>query len=272
MGALIRDRQALEFDLRQALGRNELRLVYQPQASVSTGEITGFEALLRWDSGTRGPLKPDAFIPLAEETGLIVPIGDWVLREACREAASWPKPLFIAVNLSAVQLRSPNLPRRVHEILMETGLAAQRLELEVTESALIEDLNLALHSLRQLKALGVRVAMDDFGTGYSSLSNLRAFPFDKIKIDRSFVANVQEDEQSATIVRAILGLCRGLQLSVMAEGVETQAERAFLEQEACAEAQGYHFGRPGPVSDFPEAFGEAATRRPEASRSGAQGV
>ena len=254
LGATLRERQALEVELRQALARNELDVVYQPQAAIKTGKIFGFEALARWNSAERGRVAPDIFIGLAEETGMIVPIGDWILHKACQEAANWPRPLQVAVNLSAVQLRQPNLARRIAEILLETGLPASRLELEVTETALVNDFDQALHSLRQIKALGVKVAMDDFGTGYSSLSNLRAFPFDKIKIDQSFVRKVDTDGQAAAIVRAVVGLCRGLGLTVLAEGVERPEELRFLEQENCTEAQGYLFGRPGKISDFPEAF------------------
>jgi diguanylate cyclase (GGDEF)-like protein len=259
LGVQFRERQALAFDLRQALARGEFSLAYQPQTSIRDQTTFGFEALLRWNNAKRGRVSPDVFIPLAEESGFIVPIGEWVLREACREAASWTKPLQIAVNVSGVQLRTASLPQRVHEILLETGLAPGRLELEITETALIEDLNAALHCLRQLKALGVKVAMDDFGTGYSSLSNLRAFPFDKVKIDKSFVRNVQEDQQAATIIRAILGLCRGLNLSVLAEGVETVEELDFLREELCTEAQGFLWGRPGDIGDFTAAFGDAPT-------------
>ncbi len=258
IGAQLRDRQVLEFDLRHALARDELSVVYQPQTSLKTGEAFGFEALARWNSPSRGQVAPADFIPIAEESGLILPIGEWVLRQACAEAAKWPKPLQIAVNLSGVQLRAPGLPTLVHQVLMETGLAPGRLELEITETALIQDFQRALHSLRQIKALGVKVAMDDFGTGYSSLSNLRAFPFDKIKIDQSFIRNVDTNPQAATIVRAIVGLGRGLNLTVLAEGVETQAERAFLGAELCAEAQGYLFGRPGGIDQFGALTGAAA--------------
>jgi len=268
LAAQLQARQRREFDLRQALARREFNVVYQPQAFVKDGEIFGFEALLRWTSPARGDVPRAEFIPLAEETGLIVAIGEWVLREACAEAASWPKPLQIAVNLSGVQLRSPTLARQVHEILMETGLAPHRLELEITETAMIEDFDLALHTLRQLKGLGVRIAMDDFGTGYSSLSNLRAFPFDKIKIDRSFVQNVNGNAQASTIIRAILGLCRGLNLTVLAEGVENADELEFLGGEDCLEAQGYLFGAPGRIADFPQAFGDAqVAEAPKARRA-----
>ena len=168
---------------------------------------------------------------MAEESGLILPIGEWVLREACREAANWPKHLHVAVNLSPVQFRHGDLAGLVHQVLLDTGLEPRRLELEITESVLIDDLPRALSILRRLKALGMRIAMDDFGTGYSSLSNLQAFPFDKIKIDRSFISNLERSAQAATIVRAVIGLGRGLNLPVVAEGVETQAQLAFLSDE-----------------------------------------
>jgi diguanylate cyclase (GGDEF)-like protein len=268
LGAKLRERQALEFDLRRALARGELSLVYQPQASTQTRTVFGFEALIRWTSPTRGCVPPSAFIPVAEETGLIVPIGEWVLRTACAEAARWSKPLQIAVNVSAMQLRSPALPRRCREILQEVGLEPERLELEITETALIEDLDRALNTLGQFKALGVKVAMDDFGTGYSSLSNLRAFPFDKIKIDRSFVHKVHENEHGATIVKAIIGLCHGLSLAVLAEGVETAEELRFLEREGCPQAQGYLFGRPGAIEDFAHAFACEVLPLSEARRKG----
>jgi diguanylate cyclase len=253
MGREVRERRLLENDLRYAVARGELRLVYQPQYCIGSDEPFGFEALLRWRHPENGDVPPSVFIPLAEESGLILQIGEWVLRAACREAASWPRPLSVAVNISAVQLRAPNLAQLVHEIMLQTGLSASRLELEITESALIEDPNRALNTLRQVKALGVRIAMDDFGTGHSSLSNLRAFPFDKIKIDRSFVKSVNCNEQAATIVRAVLGLGRGLGMPVLAEGVETAAELEFLDQESCSEAQGYFLSKPQPIASFRQA-------------------
>ena len=227
-----------------------MSVVYQPQKDIRSGEIVGFEALLRWRHPMRGEISPNLFIPVAEESGAILQIGEWVLRTACREAASWDCPLSIAVNVSAVQLHNASFAPLVHEILFETGLSAQRLELEITETALIRDLNRALSTLRQLKTLGVRIAMDDFGTGYSSLSNLRAFPFDKIKIDGSFIKSVNSNEKAATIVRAVLGLGRGLGLPVLAEGVETPGELQFLADELCDEAQGYHLGMPAEIGDF----------------------
>jgi diguanylate cyclase (GGDEF)-like protein/PAS domain S-box-containing protein len=250
MGLEVRDRRMLEHDLRLAIPRGELALVYQPQEDIKSNTTTGFEALLRWTHGTRGPVPPSVFIPIAEESGAIVSIGEWVLREACREAASWKQPLTIAVNVSAVQLYTENFVQLVHGVLLETGLPPSRLELEITETALVRDFNRALAALRQLKALGISIAMDDFGTGYSSLSNLRAFPFDKIKIDGSFIKSVHTNDQAATIVRAVLGLGRGLGLPVLAEGVETSAELNFLQAEFCDEVQGYFVGRPAAIENF----------------------
>ncbi|BAQ47643.1 MULTISPECIES: bifunctional diguanylate cyclase/phosphodiesterase [Methylobacterium] len=250
MGVEVRERRLLEHDLRHAVARGEMHLVYQPQTDVGSGAVIGFEALLRWKHPERGFVSPAVFIPIAEESDAILRIGEWVLREACREAATWPHPLSIAVNVSAVQIHSPHFVGLVHEVLLKTGLAAHRLEVEVTETALISDPNRALLTLRQLKSLGLRIAMDDFGTGYSSLSNLRSFPFDKIKIDGSFVRSVDSNEQTAAIVRSVLGLGRGLGLPVLAEGVETEAEFGFLAAEQCHAAQGYLMGRPSPIGQF----------------------
>ncbi|TNC12830.1 EAL domain-containing protein [Methylobacterium terricola] len=260
LAAQIRDRRAVEHDLRHAVERGEFKVVYQPQLAVDSGIVVGFEALLRWRHPERGTVPPDLFIPIAEETGSILPIGEWVLRETCREAATWEKPLRIAVNVSAVQLHAPGFAELVHEVLFTTGLAPARLELEITETALVRDPVRALTALRRVKAMGVRIAMDDFGTGYSSLSNLRAFPFDKIKIDRSFIRAVDVNRETAAIMRAVLGLGRGLGLPVLAEGVETSAELAFLGAENCHEAQGYLLGRPGPMAHFIEHTREAPDR------------
>src|SRR5258707_5923961 len=250
MGGTVRDGRFLEHDLRNAIPRGELRLVYQPQKDITDGRVVGFEALLRWKHATRGEIPPAEFIPVAEESGIILQIGEWVLRAACSEAATWTEPLTVAVNVSTVQIHNANFAHVVHEILFETGLPPGRLELEVTETALVRDLNRALATLRRIKVLGVRIAMDDFGTGYSSLSNLRALPFDKIKIDGSFIKSVNVNDQAAAIVRSVLGLGRALHLPVLAEGVETTAELAFLENELCNEAQGYLLGRPGDIAGF----------------------
>ena len=252
MGAEVRERRLLEHDLRLAIARNELRLAYQPQQDIRSKTTTGFEALLRWKHPTRGEISPAVFIPIAEETGSILEIGDWVMKTACRDAATWTQPLTVAVNVSAVQLYNADFVKELHQILLETGLPPRRLEIEITETALVRDFNRALATLRQIKALGIRIAMDDFGTGYSSLSNLRAFPFDKIKIDGSFVKSVHSNDQAATIVRAVLGLGRGLGLPVLAEGVETAAELQFLQDELCDEVQGYLLGRPAAIGSFRE--------------------
>ena len=256
----LRDRRLLQHDLRQALEQNQFLVYFQPQARVD-GEVIGFEALLRWNHPTRGFVPPDQFIPLAEENGLIVQIGEWVLREACREAASWPRPLQVAVNLSPVQFQAGDLERSIHQILLETGLAPTRLEVEITEGVLIGDFTRALDLLRRLKALGVRIAMDDFGTGYSSLSYLQSFPFDKIKIDRGFISNLEATLQSAAIVRAVLSLAHALNIPVIAEGVETEAQRAFLVREACEEMQGYLVGQPDLIERYLDLVGVTVERR-----------
>ncbi|SFG97883.1 sensor domain-containing diguanylate cyclase [Methylobacterium gossipiicola] len=250
MGVQVRERRLLEHDMRHAVARGEMHLVYQPQTDVKDGAVIGFEVLLRWQHPQRGAASPAMFIPIAEESGAILQIGEWVLREACREAATWTNPLKIAVNVSGVQLHAPHFAQLVHEVLFQTGLKPERLEIEITETALIRDPGRAQSTLRQLKALGVRIAMDDFGTGYSSLSNLRAYPFDKIKIDSSFIRAVDDNEQAAAIVRSVLGLGRGLGLPVLAEGVETQAQLSFLAEEKCHAAQGYLMGRPARIDAF----------------------
>ncbi len=239
-----RDRRSLEHDLRHAVCRGELRLVYQPLVSTDDDHVVGYEALLRWDHPERGQVPPSLFIPVAEEAGTIMAIGEWALRQACRDASTWPAPLTLAVNVSPVQLRVATLPMLVRSALADSGLAPERLELEITESALLRDREVSLAILRDIRTLGVRIAMDDFGTGYSSLSNLRHFPFDKIKIDKSFVSAMHEDEAARSIVRAIAGLGKGLNLPVVAEGVENEVQRSMVQAEGCALAQGYLFGRP----------------------------
>ena len=243
-----RDRQAMARDLWRAVDRGELYLHHQIQKSVSTGKTTGYEVLLRWMHPERGLVAPVDFIPLAEECGAIIPIGDWVLRTACQQAAGWRDKIRIAVNLSPVQLNNPRFVSQLEDILNETGIDPDRLELEVTESAIIPDKERALHMLTQVKALGVTVAIDDFGTGYSSLDTLRSFPFDKIKLDRSFIREVETSPQSKAIIRAILALGRSLEVPVLAEGVETPAQLSLLQSEGCDEAQGYFLGRPGVLS------------------------
>jgi len=262
MDQQIRDRRVLHQELSVAIRNGELSLHYQPQAksghTVATSEIIGFEALARWMHPVRGFVPPSDFIPLAEESGLIVEMGEWILRQACQEAASWPNPLQIAVNLSPAQFMHGDLVGLVHSILLETGLAPGRLELEITEGVLIEDFDRGLALLRRLKALGVRVSMDDFGSGYSSLSYLQAFPFDKIKIDRDFVLNLGRNPQSAAIVRAVIGLGHGLDMSIVAEGVETEQQLVFLADQGCDAVQGYLIGKPLPIGKYPHLVGRGS--------------
>ena len=238
-------RQQLELELRGALAERRFTVVYQPLVSLSSGHVTGFEALLRWQS-EQGPVPPSDFIPIAEETGLIVPIGAWVLEQACWDAGRWPEKVTVAVNLSPVQLRAPGLVRTVFAALDRSGLAAERLELEITESVLLESDDGALAALTALHERGVRIALDDFGTGYSSLRYLRSFPFDKIKLDRSFVADLLREEGAVAIVRAVASLGRSLGISTLAEGVESRHQADCLRAEGYIEAQGYFFSRPAP--------------------------
>jgi diguanylate cyclase (GGDEF)-like protein/PAS domain S-box-containing protein len=266
----IRDRRVLHQDLSLAIKNGELSLHYQPQAAsrqtAASSEVIGFEALARWHHPVRGFVPPGDFIPLAEESGLIVEMGEWILREACREAASWPMPLQIAVNLSPAQFMHGDMVSLLHSILLETGLAPGRLELEITEGVLIEDFDRGLALLRRLKALGVRISMDDFGSGYSSLSYLQAFPFDKIKVDRAFVMNLGRNPQSAAIVRAVIGLGHGLEMSIVAEGVETQEQLAFLSDEGCDAVQGYFIGRPQPIGQYAALVGRSGGNTVEPAR------
>ncbi len=261
MDQQIRDRRVLHQDLSMAIKNGELSLAFQPQGaarhSVAESKIIGFEALARWQHPVRGQVSPVEFIPIAEESGLIVEMGEWILREACREAASWPKPLQVAVNLSPAQFMHGDVVGLVHSILIETGLSPGRLELEITEGVLIEDFDRGLALLRRLKALGVRISMDDFGSGYSSLSYLQAFPFDKIKIDRAFIINLGRNPQSAAIVRAVIDLGHGLEMSIIAEGVETVDQLAFLAKEGCDGVQGYLLGKPLPIGQYAGLVGRA---------------
>ncbi len=250
----LRQRRALERDLRQAVTRGEFELAWQPlSAADDDGAITGFEVLLRWRHPERGTMAPDAFIPIAESCGAISPIGARVLREACREAARWASPLRVAINVSPLQVQEGEaFAEVVEQVLASTGLAPARLVLEVTEGVLIHDVEQVLAALRRLKALGVQMALDDFGTGYSSLATLRAFPFDQIKIDRSFVAGIgtAADGGDMAIVHAVLGLARGLGVPVVAGGVETQAQLGPLRRAGCEEVQGWLIGRPAPIGSF----------------------
>ena len=243
-----RERRSMARDLWVALEGDGFHLAYQVQKSVETNQITGYEALLRWDRPGHGLVSPADFIPVAEESGAIGAIGAWVLNTACADAAGWPEPYKIAVNISGVQLAQVELIETVRNALLRSGLAPSRLELEVTETSIIADKSRALHILRQIKAMGISIAIDDFGTGYSSLDTLRSFPFDKIKIDRSFMTTLDHNDQSRAIVRAILALGNSLSMPVLAEGVETTAQLAVLRAEGCTEAQGFLLGRPGAMT------------------------
>ena len=250
MDEAARARRDLALDLRRAIDLGQLQLYYQVQSGVADRKVRGYEVLLRWKHPTRGFVSPAEFIPLAEQTGTIIPIGEWVLLTACREAAGWPTDEKIAVNLSPVQLAHCDLPKLLEQILAETGLPASRLELEITESSIIQDKERSLNALRQIRSLGVTIAIDDFGTGYSSLETLRSFPFDRIKLDRSFMSEVEESAQARAVIRAVLALGKSLNISVLAEGVETEQQLQLLLSEGCDEAQGYLLGRPQPYDQI----------------------
>ncbi|HZT48216.1 MAG TPA: bifunctional diguanylate cyclase/phosphodiesterase, partial [Hyphomicrobiaceae bacterium] len=251
MDAQMRDRYKLQLDLRKALLNGEFELHYQPLVNLERNSISCLEALMRWRHPQRGLVSPAQFIPIAEETGLIVPIGEWVLREACAAAAAWPTHVNVAINLSANQFKSGNLVQAVFSALAASGLAAARLELEITESVLLQNDETTRAMLHQLRSLGVRIALDDFGTGYSSLSYLRSFPFDKIKIDRCFVADlVDEDEDAVAILRAVAGLGLSLGIPTTAEGVETEEQLQKVRAEGCTEMQGYLFSPPRPIHEI----------------------
>lgn len=249
MDRRLQERRALEADLRQALATEQFELYYQPLADCQSTRLQGYEALLRWRHPERGMVSPAEFIPLAEECGLINNLGAWVMRTACREAAAWPREISIAVNLSPVQFRQPDLATEILGILAETGFAPERLELEITEGVLISEPERTLATLNALKDAGIRISLDDFGTGYSSLSYLQRFPFDKLKIDHSFIQGMESHSGSMAIVRAVIALGRSLHLTVTAEGVETPKQLALLQAQACDQAQGYLLGRPLPKED-----------------------
>ena len=249
MDAEAQARRAMEVDLHDALRNGELELHFRPLFGLSQNRVTAFEALLRWQHPTRGMVSPIQFIPLAEETGLIIPIGEWVIHEACRVASTWPDHIRVAVNVSPVQFRSSTLNGIVLQALARSGLAPQRLELEITESLFIDNVEATLASLHSLRALGVRVALDDFGTGYSSLSYLRSFPFDKLKIDRSFIVDLLAHEGATAIIRAITTLADALGIETTAEGVENSDQLEILRAEGCGQIQGYFFSKPIPARD-----------------------
>jgi diguanylate cyclase (GGDEF)-like protein/PAS domain S-box-containing protein len=252
MDSQMQERRRLELDLRKALVAEQFELYYQPLVDIATREVSGFEALVRWNHPERGVVTPDQFIPVAEDIGLIVQLGDWVLKQACRDAVRWPGKLKVAVNLSAAQFRNPMLALSIVSALAHSGLAATRLELEITETVLLQDDQAVLNALHEIRQLGVRICMDDFGTGYSSLSYLRSFPFDKIKIDRSFIKELGKEENDClAIIRAVTKLGASLGMITTAEGVETKEQLDILRAEGCTQAQGYLFSRPKPVSEIP---------------------
>ena len=260
MDARAQARRLLELDLRAALPRKEFEVYYQPIRDIAGDKVVAFEALIRWNHSLRGMISPVSFIPLAEETGLIIPLGEWVLRQACTDATRWPEEVCVAVNLSPVQFKNPNLVTQVKSALERSGLAPHRLELEITESVLLQNSEATLGVLHELRAFGVRISLDDFGTGYSSLSYMGSFPFDKIKIDRSFVTELATREDSMAIVRAVTGLGKSLGIVTTAEGVETDAQFELLRREGCTQAQGYLFSKPRPVAEV-EAMLERAPKR-----------
>jgi predicted signal transduction protein with EAL and GGDEF domain len=260
MASRIQARHALEAELRLALHSDEFELHYQPLYDLRQQRICGFEALVRWNHPTRGRVPPMEFIPLAEEVGLVVDIGRWVLRKACSEAACWPEDIKIAVNVSAIQFTSSDLLADVDEAIAEAAISPARLELEITESVLMENLDDTLPILHALKERGIRISMDDFGTGYSSLSYLSSFPFDKIKIDKSFVCGIAENKEAYAIMHAIILLGDALGMRVTVEGVETAEQKSLLEREECDEIQGYYISPPAPAPDV--------ARLLSASRSG----
>ena len=256
MDARMQARRTLELELRKAIVKGEFELYYQPIVEVRTGRITSCEALIRWLHPERGMIPPMDFIPIAEETSLIIPLGEWVLRQACSEAVRWPKGVTVSVNLSPAQFKNPNLVKTIVNALTNCGLPAGRLELEITELVLLQDNDHALAILHQLRGLGIRIAMDDFGTGYSSLGYLRSFPFDKIKIDQSFIRDLTSKEDSVAIIRAVVGLSSSLGITTTAEGVETKEQLARLTKEGCNEVQGFFFSPPRPAAEIEHILSE----------------
>jgi EAL domain-containing protein (putative c-di-GMP-specific phosphodiesterase class I) len=251
MALTVEARRILELDLRKALANEEFELFYQPVYNLELNRIGGFEALLRWRHPTRGLVSPGEFIPVAEEIGLIDALGEWVINRACVEANDWPSGLKVAVNVSPAQFKTTRLVHIVTQALATSGLSADRLELEITESVLLANNGATLTSLHALRKMGIRIALDDFGTGYSSLSYLRSFPFDKIKIDQSFIRGVSAADGADFIIRAIIHLSRSLGMTSTAEGVETEEQLARLRAEGCDEVQGYLFSRPVPLLEVP---------------------
>ncbi|MFN4024532.1 MAG: putative bifunctional diguanylate cyclase/phosphodiesterase [Hyphomonas sp.] len=272
MDEIVRKRRGLANDLRLAMEAGDLDVHFQVQKSIATGETRGYEALVRWTHPERGDISPSEFIPIAEENGLILELGEWVLRTACARAASWEPAYKVAVNVSPMQFAHADLPKMVLETLVETGLPAHRLELELTESAIFSDKERSLHMLRQIKAMGVTIALDDFGTGYSSLDTLRTFPFDKIKLDKSFVEQIESSEQTAAMVRAVLALGRSLNIPVLAEGIENTQQLSVLSVEGCDEVQGFLLGRPQSLSSLVRDGGLTLKTSPEPRAAHVRGL
>jgi diguanylate cyclase (GGDEF)-like protein len=250
MDDAVQARRGLELDLRKAMANGEFELFYQPQINLEANEISGYEALLRWHHPVRGLVPPSDFIPIAEDIGLIAPLGDWIIQEACATAAAWPRSLRVAVNLSPIQFRSRSLVSKIADALSQGGIAPDRLELEITESVLLQDNETTVATLHELRRLGVRIAMDDFGTGYSSLSYLRSFPFDKIKIDQSFVRELSTRADCYAIVESIARLGTSLRMSTSAEGVETLEQLDQIRAAGCTEVQGFYFQEPKPSREL----------------------
>ena len=267
MDAKMRKRREMEMDLRAALANDEFEVFYQPLVDVAAGKVIGFEALLRWRNPERGLVPPGEFIPIAEDIGLIAPIGAWVLKRACAEATRWPDQIKVAVNLSPIQFKSERLVLDVASALGASGLSPQRLELEITETVMLQDTEATLAMLRQIKALGVSISMDDFGTGYSSLSYLRKFPFDKIKIDQSFVRELSDEDESMAVVRAVVGLGSSLGMVTTAEGVETADQLRTLRAEGCTVAQGFLFSAAVPAGEIDDLLRRIHRDLEAASRS-----
>ena len=263
MDARMKARRDLEMDLRKALVDREFELYYQPLVNLQTSEITAFEALLRWKHPTRGMISPADFIPIAEETGLIVPLGEWVLNTACEEAVNWPGHVKVAVNLSPAQLINRNLVNVVKRALADSGMDARRLQLEITETVLLQNTFATLARLHELRKLGAQIALDDFGTGYSSLSYLRSFPFDKIKIDQSFIQDMSNGAEPLAIVNAVAGLAKCLNMISTAEGVETQQQMDTVQSMGCTEMQGYLFSRARPATEIGQFFRSATVTAPD---------
>jgi len=265
MDAEMQQRRALEIDLRKAITDGEFVLFYQPLMNIENNAICSFEALLRWNHPARGMLLPATFIPLAEETGLIVTLGEWVLRQACMEAAKWPADVKVAINLSPVQFRSKTLVQTVMSAIAAAGIAPNRVELEITEAILLQNIESTIVILHQLRDLGVRICMDDFGAGNSSLNYVRCFPFDKIKIDKSFVQDMESRLDAIAIIQAVIGLCKRLGMTTTAEGVETTEQFELLRSEGCTEVQGYLFSKPQPASEVPRLLSAFGRKRQTAA-------